>query len=97
MKLTKQLREIKPYVGKPSLRTARTITWDDVRLALSEVKNAKRRVRVYSDAGFVPNSYRWPCRIQWVEIRKVPDGLEVDVGWSGAQRSGGRGKLLVVQ
>ena len=96
--LTKQLRIVRQQVGAPSKSTARSCDWDDVRAALRESKEAKRRVRVYSAAGFVPNSYRYRCTIQYIEIVKGPDGrLAVSTGWIGAQRAGGRGSLIVVQ
>ena len=96
--LTQQLRAVRQQVGAPSKATARSCDWDDVRAALRESKSAKRRVRVYSAAGFVPNSYRWPCKIQYVEIVKGQDGrLSVKAGWTGAQRPRAQGRLIVVQ
>ena len=96
--LTKQLRAIRAKVGAPSKATARSCDWDDVRAALREARDAKRRVRVYSAAGFVPNSYKYRCQIQFVEITKAADGkLSVATGWTGAQRARGQGNLIVVQ
>lgn len=96
--LTQQLRAVRKQVGAPSKSTARSCNWDDVRTALRESTAAKRRVRVYSAAGFVPNSYRYRCEIQYIEISKAVDGrLTVWSGWTGAQRSRGQGSLIVVQ
>jgi hypothetical protein len=96
--LTKQLRAVRAQVGAPSLRTARSCDWGDVRVALRAASKAKRRVRVYSTAGFVPNSYRYRCEIQYVEINKDSDGrIAIYTGWTGAQRSNARGSLIVVQ
>jgi hypothetical protein len=69
-----------------------------VRVALRAASSAQNRVRVYSAAGFVPNSYRYPCKIQYIELR-LTDGriASIGAGWCGAQRSGGRGSLVVVQ
>lgn len=96
--LTKQLRAIRNQVGAPSKSTARSCDWADVLVALRESTAAKRRVRVYSQAGFVPNSYRHRCQIQFIEVVKTDGGrLTVSTGWTGAQRAGGRGNLIVVQ
>jgi hypothetical protein len=96
--LTQQLRAVRQQVGAPSKSTARSCDWDDVRAALREARAAKRRVRVYSAAGFVPHSYRYRCQIQFVEVTKAADGrLTVRSGWTGAQRSRGQGSLIVVQ
>lgn len=96
--LTKQLRAIRNQVGAPSKSTARSCDWADVLVALRESTAAKRRVRVYSQAGFVPNSYRHRCQIQFVEVTKAADGkLSVATGWTGAQRARGQGSLIVVQ
>ncbi len=96
--LTKQLRGIRDQIGAPCLRTKRSIGWAQVRDALALAKDAKRRARVYSPAGFVPHSYGYRCQIQFVEITKTHDGrLVIDVGWTGAARSHGRGNLMVVQ
>jgi len=95
--LTKQLRAIRNQVGAPSKSTARSCDWDDVRAALREARDAKRRVRVYSAAGFVPNSYKYRCQIQFVEVVKADGRLTVSTGWTGAQRARGQGSLIVVQ
>ena len=96
--LTKPLRALRQQVGAPSKSTARSCDWDDVRTALREARAAKRRVRVYSAAGFVPHSYRYRCQIQFVEVTKAADGcMTVRSGWAGAQRPRGQGSLIVVQ
>lgn len=96
--LTKQLRKIKKQLPEKSLSTARACDWEDVRLVLKNLHKAKRRIRVYSDAGFVPNSYKWRCDIQYVEANKAPDGKwHIFTGWTGAQRRQGSGSLFVIQ
>ena len=52
-----------------------------------------KSVRVYSETGFVPNSYRHRCEIQ--RITRDSAG-KITVGWSGAQRSGGSAPLETV-
>jgi hypothetical protein len=89
------LRAIRASLG-PTSKTARTITWDRVRIAIRASKRAKKRVRVYSSDGFVPNSYKWRCGIQYCEVRRDEGKLIVRTGWSSAQRSHGAGSLVVV-
>lgn len=95
--LRPQLRAIRARLV-PVQSTARAIDWSRVRVAIRAAAHAKRRVRVYSGAGFVPNSYRYRCRIQFVELT-LQDGKITRIGtsWTGAQRSGARGSLVVVQ
>lgn len=96
--LTRTLRAVRAQLA-PIQRTARGCDWSRVRIALrAAVDNpGAKRIRVYSGAGFVPNSYRWPCRIQYIEIQRTPAGPQICVGWTGAQRSRGAGSLVVVQ
>jgi hypothetical protein len=69
-----------------------------VRVALRAAANAKKRVRVYAGSGFVPNSYKWRCQIQYVEVL-LTDGKATSIyaNWTGAQRPRGQGSLVVVQ
>lgn len=84
--------------GKPGLSTRRAISADEVQEAIAALPNAKKRVRVYSEQGFVPNSYRSKCLIQYVEAWRDETGEWVWVtGWTGAQRSRGHGTRVVIQ
>ena len=94
---TRIARQLKPSLGKPGLSTSRACDVRDILIAVRESTNAKRRVRVYSSRGFVPNAYGWRCLIQYVEGTKTDEGWRFNLGWTGAQRSGGRGPLIVVQ
>jgi hypothetical protein len=95
--LRPQLRAIRSGLQATS-STARACDWSRVRVALRAVPQAKRRVRVYAGAGFVPNSYKWTCKIQYVEAT-IKDGRVVSIAtaWTGAQRPRGQGSLVVVQ
>jgi hypothetical protein len=86
-------------LGKPGLSTRRACDADDVAECIAATETAKRRVRVYSKAGFVPNSYRHECRIQYVEATRDPVTGEwkFSIGWTGAQRKQGAGTRVVVQ
>lgn len=95
---TSKVRELRAQLGAPGLKTRRACNVRDILICIQAAqKNAKRRVRVYSGAGFVPNSYRHRCEIQYIEAVKRDDGWHYSVGWTGAQRSNGRGSLMVVQ
>lgn len=88
-----------PKFGKPGLSTKRAVDADEVRAALAKLPEAKSRVRVYSSWGFVPNSYRYNVGIQFVEANYDADN-EVwvwSVSWGRAQRSNGKGELVVVK
>ena len=93
-----QLRAIRASLPDKVLRTRRGLDWNRVRVALRCAPQAKKRVRVYSGAGFVPNSYRGRCEIQYVEVT-LADGQITDIrtGWTGAQRANGAASLIVVQ
>ena len=96
--LRPQLRALRASLPAETLSTKRACDWSRVRIALRAAARAQNRVRVYAAAGFVPNSYRYTCKIQYVELR-ITDGRvsSIGAGWCGAQRSGGRGALVVVQ
>ena len=85
------------HFGKPGLSTKRAIDGDEVETLVSNLAIAKRRVRVYSAWGFVPNSYRNRCVIQYVEAELVNGVWHIGTGWCGAQRSGGSASTVVVQ
>jgi hypothetical protein len=93
--IRKDLRSIRSNL-RPTKKTARTISWVDVQKAVRAAKNAKTRVRIYSQDGFVPNSYKWRCQIQWCEVSRVDGTLNIRTGWSPAQRSNAAGNLFVV-
>ena len=104
------IKKLSASLGRPGLSTKRACDLGDIKLCIAKTKEAKRRVRIYSSAGFVPNSYGYRCEIQYVEATKVADdfyanyenepvadGWHFCIGWSGAGRSNGRGPLVVVQ
>lgn len=86
-----------PEFGKPNLSTKRAITADEVREAFEALPKAKRRVRVYSAQGFVPNSYRSKCLIQYVQADLIDGEWRWQTGWTGAQRSRSAGARVVIQ
>lgn len=83
--------------GKPDLSTLRAISEHEVRTAYAALPHAKKRIRVYSSRGFVPSSYRFRCKIQYVQADLIGGEWRWHTGWTGAQRSHGRGTLVVVQ
>lgn len=87
-----------PEFGRPGLSTRRAIGDYEVREAVAALPDAAKRVRVYSLRGFVPNSYRSKCLIQYVEAWRDEAGeWRFCVGWTGAQRPRGMGTRVVVQ
>jgi hypothetical protein len=97
--LRAQLRVLRASLaGQPALRTSRACDWSRVRVALRAAAGAKKRVRVYAGSGFVPNSYKWKCQIQYIEVL-LTDGKATSIyaNWTGAQRPRGQGSLVVVQ
>ena len=97
MSLENILAALAPDFGKPGLSTRRAIGADEVREAFAALPQAKRRVRVYSEQGFVPGRYRHKCLIQYVEVHLVDGIWQWSSGWTGAQRSRGIGTRVVVQ
>lgn len=92
------VRTLSTGLGKPGLRTKRACSRHEIFVAIRAARTAKKRVRVYSPAGFVPSSYRGRCDIQYVEaVRSDDGGWQFRTGWTGAQRPHGAGSLLVVQ
>ena len=53
-------------------------------------------IRVYSQQGFVPNSYKFRCDIRYFEAKKVDGIFKVLASFSSAQRSRGHGALVTV-
>lgn len=54
-------------------------------------------IRVYSFDGFVPNSYKWPVSICYLEARRGEDGeFAVIATTTDAKRSHGNGALVTV-
>jgi hypothetical protein len=97
--LRHDLRVIRASLASmPSTSTYRACDWSRVRIALRAASRAKRRVRVYAGSGFVPNSYRWRCQIQYVELTVAGGRItSIHTGWAGAQRANAAGSLVVVQ
>lgn len=95
--ITKLVKLLEPQFGKPDLSTRRAVGEKEVRTAYSNLKRAKKRVRVYSSQGFVPTSYR-SAQIQFVEAERDAEGNWVwRIAWGSAGRSHGQGALIVVQ
>lgn len=92
---TRVLRQLARQIDGPRLATKRPVSRLDVVKALRAARDAKERVRVYSGMGFVPNSYRHQCRIQFIEGKRTEAGWEWRTGWCGAQRPYGSGALVV--
>jgi hypothetical protein len=96
--LDEVISHLSPQFGPEGLATRRSVDAAEVTEAFQALEKAKRRVRVYSTAGFVPNSYRYRCEIQYVEAEKTGDDNWVwSVRWGSAQRKNARAATVVVQ
>lgn len=89
-----------PQFGPEGYATRRSIDAQEIGEAFDaiEASRPKKRVRVYSAAGFVPNSYRYDCQIQFVEATRTDDDdWAWSVHWGRAQRANARAARKVVQ
>lgn len=73
--------------------TARALYPRDAETFADLVRSGSKYVRVYSSDGFVPNSYKWRCKIEYAQLC---NGV-ISIGWTGAQRSHGAGSLVVAR
>jgi len=83
----------------PVRATRRALRPSDIDTLIELVSTARKSVRVYSSAGFVPNAYRFRCQIQYIEALAPAEPGErwtIRTAWTGAQRSHGAGALRVV-
>jgi hypothetical protein len=83
--------------GKPGLSTRRAVSETEVSEAIAALPTAAKRVRVYSEQGFVPNSYSNRCLIQYVEANLIDGEWVWSTGWTSAQRSRGQSSRIVAQ
>lgn len=96
--ITKDLISILEVIPQePHKSTERGLYSEDVDTFIDALAKAKKRVRVYSKDGFVPNKYKWGCWIRYLEGKKGDDGWTFTLAWTGAQRSHGNGNLVVIQ
>lgn len=91
------VEHLSPLFGPQGLATRRSVDADEVAEAYRALPRAKRRVRVYSAAGWVPTSYRYPCDIQYVEATRRGDRWEWSLGWEDARRPDTRATTVVVR
>ena len=56
-----------------------------------------KTLRVYSSVGFVPNSYKYPCPIAYIEAQRDPEGYwHIYTGVGDAKRPRGQGSLITI-
>jgi hypothetical protein len=77
--------------------TYRAVGIEEIERAAALINEAEERVRVYSNAGFVPNAYRYRCDIEYVEALRGTDGWTFRIGSTSAKRSGGSAAREVVR
>lgn len=86
--------------GKPGLSTKRAIDEQEIGMLVDSIKAGGKYVRVYSQMGFVSNSYKSRCAIQHVTATLVDAATgewRVTIGWGSAQRAPGKGSLVVTR
>lgn len=91
------IEALRPQFGPQQRATRRSIDDQEIAKAYAALDRAKNRVRVYSSAGFVPNSYRYDCQIQYVEVVKAAGAWEWQLHWGRAQRPNARAATVVVR
>ena len=92
------ISHLSPQFGPEGMATRRSVDATEVTEAFEALERAKKRVRVYSVAGFVPNNYRYPCNIQYVEAERADgDNWVWSVHWGSAQRKNARAATVVVR
>lgn len=91
---------LSPSFGPEGYATRRSINSYEVTDAFEaiESRNPKKRVRVYSNAGFAPQTYRYPCQIQFVEASRTQEGDWVwTTGWLPAKGRDRRATTIIVR
>ena len=95
----KSLRQIKKLIDdskRRGLRTYREVYESDLNDLIKACRRGTRRIRVYSSDGFVPNSYRGRCTIEFLEALVKNEEWHIDLGTSNAQRSYANGPHIVI-
>ncbi len=89
---------IAALAGRTS-RIKRYVDDAEMRTLVDQLPAATSRVRVYSGAGFVPNSYRYACPMEALEATRDADtgNWVVRIVATDAKRSGGTGPTVVVR
>lgn len=84
--------------GKKTRRAVTDFEVNDLLTAIEQNPDALR-VRVYSRAGFVPNSYIWRCEIQCVEATRSDGAVwwTVKLHGGSALRHGGSGPHVLIR
>lgn len=77
-------------------RIARSVDDVEARTLLAHLSDATDSVTVYSQVGFVPNTYKWACPIEVLKAERTDAGWTVSLYRSDAKRSYGNGSLVVV-
>ena len=61
-----------------------------------ENDDAAYSIRVYSEHGFVPNSYKWRAEISYLSATRTSAGWQISGSTCDAKRSHGNGALSTV-
>jgi hypothetical protein len=95
---TMKVIELKHHFGKRGNSSARAVDEEELVELLGHLKPENKRIKVYSNYGFVTKSYQFPCKIQFIEARRQKDGSwDFNVGWEQAARKDGIGERIIVE
>ena len=95
---TMKVIELKHRFGKRGNSSARAVDEEELVELLGHLKPENKRIKVYSNYGFVTKSYNFPCKIQFIEAKRQKDGSwDFSIGWEQAARTGGVGERIIVE
>ena len=98
MLVTMKVIELKHHFGKRGNSSARAVEEEELVELLGHLKPENKRVKVYSNYGFVTKSYQFPCKIQFIEAKRQKDGSwDFNIGWESAARKDGIGDRIIVE
>ena len=93
-----KVTELKNHFGKRGNSSARAVDEEELIELLGYLKPENKRIKVYSNYGFVTKSYNFPCKIQFIEAKRQKDGSwDFSIGWEQAARTGGVGERIIVE
>jgi hypothetical protein len=95
---TMKLLDLRSHFGKRANSSARAVGEEELVEAMGYLTPENKRIKVYSNYGFVTKSYNFPCKIQFIEGKRQADGgWDWHIGWENAARKDGVGDRIIVE
>jgi len=92
-----KLLDLRNHFGKRGNSSARSVGEEELVEAMQFMSSKNKRIKVYSNYGFVNQSHKFPCRIQFIEGRRMPDdSWDWTIGWESGARKNGIGERIIV-